>query len=779
MLCPTCGSDIADNIDSCPICGANVKDGGDIDSLKAGEILNNRYRIIKKLGQGGFGITYIAYDNYNNREVVIKEFFYDSFCRRSPKDNKTVIISGGKSNIVSFNKAKERARQEAKTLEIINNQYIVKAYEHFEENNTIYIVMEYIRGNDLRKIIKQNKKLGESEALKYFKEILYGLKAIHSIGLIHRDIKPQNILIDIHNQVKIIDFGTIADVDNKSREITKIQSAGYAPIEINLQKSKIEPRYDIYSAGMTLYAMLSGNVDNIPNPMQREVQDDVKIEIERELNISKKLQKILLKCIEIKPEKRYQSVEEILDDLNKISKSKTTSNKPKSQPKKSTSTQQAKTTVSNANNSANDDFRIWKKVLIVFIIAIIVGVYKGYQKYKQKEINDLSSQVQISEVKNNIPDNEDVKKMFKGFEKTYGGSGSDIANAITPTKDGGYIVAGGTFSFGNGRMDVYLIKIDKNGNKIWQKTYGGSGSDRANAITPTKDGGYIVAGWTFSFGNGRMDVYLIKIDKNGNKIWQKTYGGSGYNEADAITPTKDGGYIVAGWTSSFGNGGGDVYLIKIDKNGNKIWQKTYGGSGIDIANAITPTKDGGYIVAGVTSSFGNGRMDVYLIKIDKNGNKIWQKTYGGSDWDGANAITPTKDGGYIVAGVTFSFGNGGGDVYLIKIDKNGNKIWQKTYGGSKDDEANAITPTKDGGYIVAGGTFSFGNGGEDVYLIKIDENGNKIWQKTYGGSKDDEAYAITPTKDGGYIVAGGTESFGNGGWDVYLIKIDKNGNTNQ
>jgi len=387
-----------------------------------------------------------------------------------------------------------------------------------------------------------------------------------------------------------------------------------------------------------------------------------------------------------------------------------------------------------------------KRILLILILIAIVSL------------------MQIAQAKPNL------------WQKTYGKSNDDEAKAITPTRDGGYIVAGWTSSFG--KSDVYLIKIDKNGNKIWQKTYGESDLSGAEAITPTEDGGYIVAGWTGLFGNGNEYVYLIKIDENGNKIWQKTYGGSYDDEAEAITPTEDGGYIVAGWIKSFGNGNEDVYLIKIDKNGNKIWQKTYGGSGNDRAYTITPTKDGGYIVAGYTDSFGNGKKDVYLIKIDENGNKIWQRTYGGIDWDVANAITPTKDGGYIVAGDTISFGKRGSvDVYLIKIDKDGNKVWQRAFGGSGSDIANAITPTEDGGYIVAGYTDSFGNGNEDVYLIKIDKNGNKIWQKTYGGSDYDEANAITPTRDGGYIVAGWTDSFGNGGEDVYLIKIDKNGNT--
>jgi len=223
-------------------------------------------------------------------------------------------------------------------------------------------------------------------------------------------------------------------------------------------------------------------------------------------------------------------------------------------------------------------------------------------------------------LKKNNPQKKNPKPKisFKGFEKTFGSKKYDVANAITPTKDGGFIVAGGTKSFGNGE-DAYLIKIDKDGNKIWQKTFGGKDNDWVYAITPTKDGGFIVAGITESFGNGE-DVYLIKIDKDGNKIWQKTFGGKDDDWAFAITPTKDSGFIVAGWSDSFGNEKKDVYLIKIDKSGNKIWQKTFGGKDLDKANAITPTKDGGFIVAGVTGTLADGKVDAYLIKIDKDGN---------------------------------------------------------------------------------------------------------------------------------------------------------------
>jgi type II secretory pathway pseudopilin PulG len=208
----------------------------------------------------------------------------------------------------------------------------------------------------------------------------------------------------------------------------------------------------------------------------------------------------------------------------------------------------------------------------------------------------------------------------------------------------------------------------------------------------------------------------------------------------------------------------------------KSWQKTYGGSGYDSASSIQQTKDGGYIFAGWTESSGAGGKDVYIIKLDKNGNKVWEKTYGGSGDDSASSIQQTSDGGYIVAGWTRSFGAGGSDIYIIKLDGNGNSVWERTYGGIKDDEAYSIQQTTDGGYIFAGWTESLGAGGRDVYIIKLDENGNKIWEKTFGGSDWDTAYSIQQTTDGGYIVAGRTDSFGEGYWDVYIIKLDKFGN---
>ncbi len=299
----------------------------------------------------------------------------------------------------------------------------------------------------------------------------------------------------------------------------------------------------------------------------------------------------------------------------------------------------------------------------------------------------------------------------------------------------------------------------------WEKTFGGTDYDGASSVQQTSDGGYIIAGWTRSFGAGDSDVYLIKTDPNGNSIWQMTSDSSSQDFGYSVQQTSDGGYIISG--AFFSN----VCLIKTDSDGNSIWEKYFGGSYFDIGYSVQQTMDGGYIIAGRTSSFGAGDSDVYLIKTDPNGDSIWEKTFGGSDYEFGQSVHQTSDGGYIIAGSTRSFGVGESDVYLVKTDSDGNSTWEKTFGGSDYDVGSSVQQTSDGGYIIAGWTKSFGAGGYDIYIIKADSDGNLLWQKALSGSGQASAESIQQTSDGGYIIAGSTTSFGAGYADVYLIKL--------
>ena len=354
------------------------------------------------------------------------------------------------------------------------------------------------------------------------------------------------------------------------------------------------------------------------------------------------------------------------------------------------------------------------------------------------------------------------------WTRTYGGAGDEYGYSVRQTQDGGYIVAGRSASYGN-LVQVYLIKTSASGDTLWTRTYGGAGDEYGRSVQQTSDGGYIVAGWTFSFGNAQQ-AYLIKTNAGGDTLWTRTYGGGGDDGGGSVQQTSDGGYIVAGWTGSFGYGD-QVYLIKTDAYGDTLWTRSYGGEGADLALSVQQTSDEGYIVAGYTTSFGDS-FQVYLIKTNASGDTIWTRSFGGAGDDGSRSAEQTSDSGYIVAGYTTSFGDSS-QVYLIKTSASGDSIWARTYGGRNDDVGSSVQQTSDTGYIVAGEAYSSGRGFE-VYLVKTNASGDTLWTRNYGGASGDHAYSVQQTHDAGYIVAGRTASFGNQ-YQVYLIKMDANG----
>jgi hypothetical protein len=266
--------------------------------------------------------------------------------------------------------------------------------------------------------------------------------------------------------------------------------------------------------------------------------------------------------------------------------------------------------------------------------------------------------------------------------------------------------------------DVWLIKTDSQGNKEWDKTFGGLDDDAGRSVQQTQDGGYIIVGETMSYRAFDYDVWLIKTDPSGNKEWDKIFGGTRFDFGHSVRQTSDGGYIIAGRTASYGTGGLNVWLIKTDSGGNESWNKTFRrGSGY----SVEQTSDGGYIIAGETYVVELGFSDVWLIKTDSSGNELWNETFGGSNDDAGSSVEQTSDGGYIVAAHTNSYGAGEGDVWLIKTDSSGNERWNETFGGSYRDGGNSVRQTSDGGYVIAGFTSPYGFALYDVWLIKVKE----------------------------------------------------------
>ncbi len=366
------------------------------------------------------------------------------------------------------------------------------------------------------------------------------------------------------------------------------------------------------------------------------------------------------------------------------------------------------------------------------------------------------------------------------WSKTFGSTGDDRGYSVRQTFDGGYIIAGDTDTGAHG-YDAYLIKTDSSGIMTWSKTFGGANAsiDTAHSVQQTTDGGYIIAGTTETSGMTSRDVYLVKTDSSGNMLWSKTFGGANNEDKGySVQQTSDGGYIIAGYTKSFGADYGDVYLVKTDASGNMLWSKTFGGTGSEDDSSVQQTSDGGYIIACSTSSFGAGVSDAYLIKTDSLGNMTWSKTFGGPGQDDVGSVQQTVDGGYIIAGSTRSFG-GGSNFYLVKTDSLGNEVWSKTFGGTNEEQGHSVQQTSDGGYIIVGSTFSLGTGDRagyveesDVYLVKTDSSGNTLWSQTFGSTGSDAGLSVQQTADGSYIITGYyniSPPYGCG--DVYLVKL--------
>ncbi|HKR05670.1 MAG TPA: hypothetical protein VJY62_13630, partial [Bacteroidia bacterium] len=327
-------------------------------------------------------------------------------------------------------------------------------------------------------------------------------------------------------------------------------------------------------------------------------------------------------------------------------------------------------------------------------------------------------------------------------------------------------------------LSIFLFVLHSNAQITFQKTYGDTGnSDVGHSVVQTADGGYIIVGYTYILGNGASDVYLIKTDAYGDTLWTKIFGGSALDRGNSVQQTSDGGYIITGNTQSTVAGDADIFLIKTDSIGNLVWQKFFGGVDTESVSSVQQVTTGGYIISGITYSFGAGTSDMYLIRTDNNGDTLWTKTYGGVSNDHAISVRQTSDGGFIMTGLTINFAVVE-NVILIKTGVNGNVIWKKYIGKNADfDWGQAVDQTSDGGYIVFGITSANGAGDFDFLLIKTDANGDTLWTKTFGGIDEDMGVSGQQTTDGGYIFLGTTLSFGAGENDLLLIKTNPSGDT--
>jgi hypothetical protein len=360
----------------------------------------------------------------------------------------------------------------------------------------------------------------------------------------------------------------------------------------------------------------------------------------------------------------------------------------------------------------------------------------------------------------------------------FGGESDDVGNCIIQTLNGGYAIVGQTNSFWALQNDIYISRTNNLAQPIWQKNIGGSLSDIGKSLVELSDSSFVITGYTNSYGNGGYDAYIVKTDKDGNVIWQKTFGGSDWDFAYSINKTSDGNLIICGTTYSFGHGGKDGFILKMDYAGNIIWSKIYGGLKDDYLKEIIQTNDGGFIAAGTTMSYGDSLGDIWVTKFNSNGDSTWFITRGGIKKDVGNSIVQDINGNYLVAGGSESFTNGMEDAYFFKLSNSNSFIWDRFEGfPNKNEESFSIKNSTSnlGKMIICYSTKEIDWFGIDAKTLLLDGNGYYIDGGRVGSSGDDELFCIANTNDKGYILVGYTNGFNNqvsSQTDIFVLKFD-------
>ncbi|MEC7927215.1 MAG: hypothetical protein VX767_03165 [Candidatus Neomarinimicrobiota bacterium] len=363
------------------------------------------------------------------------------------------------------------------------------------------------------------------------------------------------------------------------------------------------------------------------------------------------------------------------------------------------------------------------------------------------------------------------------FYKVFGGDREDYGFSVDVTKDGGYILAGFSTTYGNGSWDVWIVKTDSKGNGEWHRTFGTKGKEVAFQVNEMADGGYVILGEHGVPGKSG-DILFIQTDKEGYHQNQVTYGGTANDGGRQIISTSDGGYAIIGYTYSYGGGGRDIWLIKTDENGKEEWNKTYGWVYNETGFSLIQTVDDGFLLVGSKWNWKLKKHNIWIVKVGPTGAEEWDRVIDEEYSGYGHKIIKSSDGLYTIAGVTKKLGNDWWDLWITKMDFSGNTIWEQIYTMSHIAINNwyyvDIAPTLDGGYICVGPTDQYGLD-MDAILMKFDVNGNNEWKQTYGGKNQDIGLSVVQAKDGGFALLGRSNSYGNGLYDYFFVKTDSIG----
>lgn len=391
-----------------------------------------------------------------------------------------------------------------------------------------------------------------------------------------------------------------------------------------------------------------------------------------------------------------------------------------------------------------------------------------------------------------VANHKKIKKVAGSFHRVIGGKSYDAARKVIKLSDGGYLVAGRSASFGMGNTDAMVVRLNAEGETVWQKTYGEDASDEIMDLIATKDGNFLLVGHSDSYGFAAdiNDMWALKIDQEGEELWNETYGEEeSIDEANAVLETEDGYIIVGTSIPTTEDAASDMVVVRINKEGEKVWDKKYGESGNEQGIDIIANGDGFTIIGntegiGYEEGFAKGRWDMMSIHISGDGTLAWQNAYGGPNNEMSNTIIATADGGYLIGGYTYSFAVASLDAWVVKIDKLGKQVWAQNFGGLSTDEAFGMVETSDGNFVMCGYTDVF-EPNEDyeniskeklnLFLVKFNPEGEKVWERSIGGENNQQGFDLVEAADGSLIVVGSTDAKVVSGVDMLIMKFDASG----
>ncbi|MEM8750009.1 MAG: protein kinase [Pseudomonadota bacterium] len=777
----------------------------DRNCLQVGQSIH-QYKILSQLGVGGFGITYLAFDEDLQREVAIKECFPRNFVSREG----TTVVPTGSDQKQNYEWALGKFLDEATTLAKFKHPGIVQVLQIIKDaNNTAYMVLELIEGRSFDQWLKElGKPPSQKQLQSIAKPLLEALEVVHANNFTHRDIAPDNIYVRKNGKSVLLDFGAAKSALGKhSRTLNLVVKDGYSPPEQYYAEGRTGAWTDIYAFAATLYRAITGKrpldamarLDAINNDEPDPLETLTSLAPEGyEQGFLHALDIGLSPQMKLRPKDIGLWKEQLLAGYEPSQRSKAT--QPQSAAQTSASEGASKPApVQVSDPVAAPNGRSAPRIIAfaALAIAVLAGGYFGFQNYQEAQraeadktaweaANLIDTRAAYDSYLAAHPGGDNATTAQKAISalqqpwvKTFGGPDGDSAQTVDVLPEGGLLVAGHTTSQDSNRLQGWVARLSDSGKQVWTRDLGSSGNKTVTSVAALPDGTALVTGYHTQADNAQANAHVVKLSADGTPIWEREFGHARQERISALLPLSNGDALLAGVTSSIGNGGTDGWLLRINSSGDLLWEKTFGGLWDDSFSAIGKFGDGSVVLAGQATTAPDREPNFWLLKISENGDVIFDRKPGGAKTDGFSSLATFKDGTIVLGGTTESFGRSGKDAIVTLLTAD-NKTPPKVFPERADDSIEAIATLEDQTIIFAGYTQSKGRGGADGWIVKLSaDRKRKIWERVIGGQGWDAINAIKPMADGGLIAVGNTQSSGAGNSDIWVIRLDADGNNAQ